>query len=185
MPMSGRRRKRDTGGVLALELYLDVASERSVLSLWAAIDALGVPSLGSVPETDYRPHVSLAVFAETDLPGLVAALGPALASSLRMPLRLASLGFFIGAQSVAFLGVTPTERLLATHRKVHAALVGVTEELWPLYAPGAWMPHCTLAMNLDDPARVLAAAPSLPIAALTAEAHIVEISSGRSLVQLV
>lgn len=171
--------------MLALELYLDVASERSVLSLWAAVDALGVPSLGSAPETDYRPHVSLAVFTETGLPRLVAALGPALASSLEMPLTLASLGFFVGAQSVAFLGVTPTERLLATHREVHAALVGVVDESWPLYAPGVWMPHCTLAMNPDDPARVLAAAPSLPIAAVTAEAHIVEISSGRSLAHLV
>jgi hypothetical protein len=172
--------------VLALELYLDEASERSVLSLWAALDALGVPSLGSAPGAAYRPHVSLAVFAETDLPGLVAALGPALFSCPGLPLTLASLGFFVGAQSVAFLGVTPTERLLDTHRNVHAALVGVTEESWPVYEPGAWVPHCTLAMNLNDPARVLAGfTPSLPIPASTAGAHIVEISSGRSIVQLV
>lgn len=171
--------------MLAIELYLDEASDTSVRSLWASIDALGVRSLGAASEANHQPHVSLAVFAEVDLSGLVTALEPALASCPGLPLTLGSLGFFVGAESVAFLGVTPTKPLLETHRKVHSALVGVVEESWPIYEPGSWVPHCTIAMNPDDPAAVLiGVARSLPIAAVTAEAHIVETSTGRSLLQL-
>ena len=53
------------------------------------------------------------------------------------------------------LGSTPTEGLLDTHRKVHAALADVAEESWSVYEPGTWVPHCTLAMNADHPERLL------------------------------
>ncbi|HVQ18150.1 MAG TPA: 2'-5' RNA ligase family protein [Actinomycetes bacterium] len=171
--------------MLALELHLDPESESTVRALWTAIDALGVPSLGSALGADYQPHVSLAVFAEVDPSTLVTAFAPVLGSCSGLPLTLTSLGFFVGSGSVAFLGVTPTERLLDTHRRVHAALADVVEESWSIYQPGTWVPHCTLAMNVDHPDRLLGLELQFPIPAVAAEAHVVEISSGRSIVRLV
>jgi 2'-5' RNA ligase len=170
---------------MAVELYLDEEAESSVTSLWAAIDALGIPSLGSAPGAKYRPHVSLAVFAGASLPTLAGALAETLASCSGLPLPLASLGFFVGSDTVAFLGVTPTERLLTAHRRVHAALLGVVQESWPIYEPGSWVPHCTLAMNVKAPERLVAGIePALPIPAVATEAHIVDITSGWSLFRL-
>jgi 2'-5' RNA ligase len=48
----------------------------------------------------------------------------------------------------SFLGVQVTKELLAFHAEVHAALAGQPVEHWPVYRPGNWVPHCTLAEGL-------------------------------------
>jgi 2'-5' RNA ligase len=172
--------------MLAVELYLDPDSEQRVRSVWAALDESGVASLGSAPAADYRPHVSLAVIADMEIPALTAALTPVLATCEGLALTLASLGFFPGPESVAFLGVTPTVRLLETHQQVHAALGEVSADPWPIYEPSSFVPHCTLAMDVSDWVAVRAALASaqLPVLATAGEAHVVEISTGRSCARL-
>jgi 2'-5' RNA ligase len=172
--------------VLAVEIYLDAASEECVRIIWAALDARGVESLGSVPNTAYRPHVSLAVFGEGDRPQVSASLSQALDLSMGMPLTLASLGFFPTDEWVMFLGVTPTQRLLETHRRVHVALQGFATNVWTYYEPGNFVPHCTLALGSHDAAAILDTLRqhTLPVQAAAAEAHLVEISTGTSLTQL-
>lgn len=172
----------DNAGVWAVEIYLDADSEERVASVWAALDARGIQPLGQVPDTEYRPHVSLAVFGNGDPDRLCAGLAPVMRPSMGMPLTLASLGFFVSDDLIAFLAVTPTERLLDVHRRVHVALEGVASDSWAYYEPGAFVPHCTLAMGSDD-AQVVVDAVSgdrLPIPAVAREAHLVEISTGRS-----
>ena len=170
----------------AVEINFDADSEDRVTSLWASIDARGVGSLGSVPGTEYRPHVSLAVFEKGDPARLSAALTPILEPCLGIPLTLASLGIFVSPGVVAFLGVTPTERLLDIHQRVHGALVGMTEGNSSLYEPGTFVPHCTLAMGFGDVTPIVDAisADRMPIHAFAHEVHIVEISSGRSRARL-
>jgi len=172
--------------MLAVELYLDSGSEQRVRSLWAELHERGVVSLGAAPDAEYRPHVSLAVFTDTELSTLIAALTPVLAASEGLALTLASLGFFPGLDSVAFLGVVPTARLLDTHQRVHTALAELSAASWPIYEPGNFVPHCTLALNAGDGVAVRAAVASarLPILATANEAHVVEISSGRSWARL-
>ena len=58
---------------------------------------------------------------------------------------LSSLGFFMTAESVAFLGVTPTERLLRVQRAVAAEVLPIAVGYWNYYRPDAFVPHCTLA----------------------------------------
>jgi 2'-5' RNA ligase len=172
--------------VWAVEIVLDPTSEGRVRYIWDALDESGVTSLGSVPGTAYRPHISLAVCEDGDRDQVGAALTAVLRPCIGTPLTLASLGFFLGTEHVAFLGATPTDRLLGVHRRVHAALDGVAANSWPLYAPGSFVPHCTLAMGWDDAAPIVAAVAghALPIEAVAHEVHLVEISTGRSLGQL-
>jgi 2'-5' RNA ligase len=172
--------------VLAVEIYLDGESEQRVRSLWSALDARGIDSLAATPETEYRPHVSLAVFTDVDASALRLALTPLLKPCIAMPLTLASLGFFPGSESVAFLGVTPTATLLETHRQVHAAFTRVATESWPIYEPGNFVPHCTLAVGFAETGPIHDAIQSrdLPIASVANEVHLVEITSGRSRARL-
>lgn len=172
----------DNAGVWAVEIYLDADSEERVRSVWAALDARGLQSLGQVPDTEYRPHVSLAVFRHGDPDRLSAGLAPVMGPSMGMPLTLTSLGFFVSDDMIAFLAVTPTERLLEVHRRVHVALEGVASNSWAYYEPDAFVPHCTLAMRSDDAQRVVDAVGGdrLPIPAVAHEAHLVETSTGRS-----
>ena len=48
-----------------------------------------------------------------------------------------------------YLNVIPTRVLLRLHEEVHAALEGNLLDAWSLYSVDAWMPHCTLAQDLD------------------------------------
>src|SRR5688572_22383236 len=105
----------------AVELYLDAAAQDRVREIWAALDDVGVPSLASSPGASYRPHVSLAAFDHVVIERAAEQLLPAMAGCVGMALQLASLGFFMPEPAVAFLGVVPTERLLASHRQVFAA----------------------------------------------------------------
>lgn len=177
---------RDTHFVWAVEINLDPESEDRVRTIWASLDARGVDSLGSVPGAEYRPHVSLAVFEDADVPRVSAALAPVLRPCLGMPLTLAYLGFFVSPGAVAFLGVTPSERLLEVHRQVHATLSGFTTGMWSLYEPGTFVPHCTLAMGMNDVTAIVHAINTnrMPVHAVAYEVHIVEISSGRSRARL-
>ena len=63
---------------------------------------------------------------------------------------LSSLGFFRTAEPIAFLGVTPTERLLRVQRAVAAEVLPLAVGYWDNYRPNALVPHCTLASNVCD-----------------------------------
>jgi len=166
----------------AIELRLDTAATAAVAELWAALDRAGETSLATARHR--VPHVSLAVFETLDRAVVERPLAGALSDALGLPLVLGSLGFFPGAAPVAFLGVAPTRALLEAHRVTLAALEPGIGGLWPHYGPDALVPHCTLAMAVRDPARVAAAvAGRLPIAAPVAGAAVVEVPTGRPLVE--
>lgn len=165
----------------AVECYFDQVAEDTVRSIWAGLDAAGIESLGSIPETVYRPHVSLGVF-ETNRPAeLGTELSAVLSRAIGLPLALGPLGFFLTDEAVAFLGVVPTRRFLEAHRSAVECLKPLVDRFWPYYDIDSLVPHCTLAVGIDDHssvARVVAQTP-LPIPATVRRIDIVELPSGR------
>ena len=161
----------------AIELFLDEDADAQVRRVWAALDEHGVTSLGSVPASDYHPHVTLSVFECGDPAAVLGAL-PEVAG---LPLPLESLGFFPTAEAPVFLGVVPSARLLALHHAVHRAIAPIVDHIRPFYRPDALVPHCTLAVGVTDPARALevAARLPLPIHAFASGARLVEVPGGR------
>ena len=174
--------RKALGVPFAVELHFDTDAARRVRSVWDALDASGIPSLRGVPGSVERPHVSLAVFDSADLEMLESVLREPLQQSLGLVINLAFLGFFLAEQQVAFLGVAPSEGLLAAHRLVVGAVRPVVQRYWPNYQADALVPHCTLATALEDPARVVdvVARCDLPIMATVTSAHVVEVPGGRS-----
>jgi hypothetical protein len=165
---------------LALELCFDAAGERRVRETWAVLDAAGFVSLGSLPGTANVPHISLAVFDGGDAERIGAALNPLLAAAAPVAVQLNHLGYFAAPQTVLFLGVAPTEELLRLHGACWASLGRLAPAPWPLYAPGSWVPHCTLAMPVSDLPAALAACAGieLPIGVRAAATALVELPSG-------
>jgi 2'-5' RNA ligase len=165
----------------AVELFLDDQSTVQIRQIWAALDEHGITSLAGIPGTDYHPHVSLSVFDHDDAAGVADALRPVLAGSGGLPLSLESLGFFLTAESVMFLGVVPSARLLTLHHRVYETLDTVVGNVWPYYRPDALVPHCTLAVGVPDKARALEVVGgfALPIHARVAGAYLVEVPGGQ------
>jgi 2'-5' RNA ligase len=125
------------------ELYLDPAAEQAIRDLQDEIDR----RLARTRNPD-RPHLTLAVGDRVDREGVdpVAGLADAIAGE---PIVFSSLGQFHGERFVLLLATVVTEALLAFQREVHARLGGGLPAGQDMCAPGRWVPHCTLAMDLD------------------------------------
>jgi hypothetical protein len=134
--------------VAALELYFDHVAERRVRVLWDALESAGVPSLRGLLDGRHRPHLSLAVADGLDPAAVRDALrdfpvAPPLALSLQFT------GLFVGR--VLWLGAVPTVGLLGHQAEVWRRLSVAGVPLSPLYAPGSWVPHCTVSMRVPRP----------------------------------
>jgi hypothetical protein len=133
--------------VAALELYLDTNATRRIRALWHALEAEGIPTLAGLHGGLHRPHVSLA--AATRLaPDAVAGALQDLDVGRGLTLDLDFAGQFVGR--VLWLGVTPTAELLAHHRRTHERLAARGVEVWELYRPGRWVPHCTVSLRVPN-----------------------------------
>jgi hypothetical protein len=141
----------------AVELYFDAVLERAVRALWQSLRDAGLPSLADA--IGVRPHLSLAVAETLEPAPLIKELERITPAWKRFPVRLAHIGWFPG---VAFLGVAPMEPLLVAHAHVWPIIGRYAKERRDHYAPGAWVPHCTLAEAVA-PARVAVALASVPL----------------------
>lgn len=166
---------RRTAGTFAVVLHFDEFSEHRVRQAWTLLDRNGVPSAKSTYDAGYRPHVTLAMVNTREPERLAAPLRRALAGVAGIPLTLTALGFFLTDRSPAYLAVSPTRRLLEVHERVHAAIG--TQGSWSYYQPGNWMPHCTLAMDVECQTTVADALSddTLPIQATVGSAHFWEL----------
>ena len=134
--------------VAALELYLDTDATRRVRTLWAALEAEGIPTLASLQNQRHRPHVSLAA-AHRLAPEPIAEALTGLDVGRGLTVDLDFAGQFVGR--VLWLGVTVTAELLEHHRAVHERLTAAGVEVWEHYRPGRWVPHCTISMRVPNP----------------------------------
>src|SRR6187431_1948088 len=118
-------------------MYFDDAADAAVRTVWSALEHREVVSAASGPVQNAQPHVSLAVFDDGEMQAVEQILLDRLPAVRRLPLTLASLGFFLTQEAVAFLGVVPTARLLKLHRQVAEAIAPVTIGFPPYYLPDA------------------------------------------------
>jgi hypothetical protein len=134
--------------VAALECYLDTVATRRVRALWDAYEMAGIPSMRGLADRRHRPHVSLVAADALDPQAVAAALdGLPVAPPLRLDFQY--VGQFVGR--VVWLGPAPTAELLAHHAEVYARLTAAGIEVYDVYRPGAWVPHCTLSMRVPRP----------------------------------
>jgi 2'-5' RNA ligase len=133
--------------VAALELYLDPEATRRVRQLWAALDAEGITSIGSLMEGLHWPHMSLAVADQLEADVVARALeGTSIVPAV--PLSLQFVGQFVGR--IVWLGPAPSTTLLEHQAHVYERLRAAGVEVWDHYRPGHWVPHVTLSMRVPN-----------------------------------
>jgi 2'-5' RNA ligase len=135
----------------ALEFQFDPASDEAVRRLWAALETNGIPTPAREPG---RPHLSLARCDATDPARLVEAVSAFAGDGSSFDVEFGALGVF-APEGWMFLAPVATAQLLERHARVHAwlagpvaAAAGVTAVHRDSYAPGRWVPHCTLTQRL-------------------------------------
>jgi 2'-5' RNA ligase len=132
----------------AIELYFDRQMEKEIFAFRESIYKLGLtPVLGKLGD---RPHISLAVFGETDPEKLVRIAGSFIKDKKQFPVKLGAVGFFPTPANVVFLAPVPTHPMLTIHEEFHELLLKEKINSSHYYIPGQWVPHCTLEFELTD-----------------------------------
>lgn len=156
----------------AIVLFLDAAASAAVENLRDQLVRHGLVSPPTDSRPRHRPHVSLAVAQTITLndPSLISRI-----AEQRLDIRMESIGTFAGPQGVLFLGVTVTHPLLDAHAAIHASVNGDGSGPWGHFRPGIWVPHCTLAYDLDGPTLGKAVSLLHPFHELTARVSAIDI----------
>ncbi|MQA11368.1 MAG: 2'-5' RNA ligase family protein [Pseudonocardiaceae bacterium] len=164
----------------ALEFSFDGEADSSVRWLWRRLERAGVPSLHTRTHRQHRPHVTFAMAG-----GIPANTRKALAGELDLlalpTLWLYTLGTFPTTDNELVITAVVDAELLAVHSAIHDVLAKKTKNPSAYYMPGAWVPHCTLAQEIDN-AQVAsgfaALHPIKPIKASVAEIGITDTATG-------
>ena len=157
----------------AIELALDAAGAAPVRALWRRLAEAG---LRFMADSGADPHVSLVIWDRLDVARAAAEVATVAGETAPVDATFTHVAAF-GAE-VVYLAVAPSAALAGLQARVHARFAALGEEPWQHYAPAAWVPHCTLAMDLGSvtAATALALAPTLalPLAARLERMAIVE-----------
>lgn len=131
----------------ALALFFDSVSEKPIRELWKLLAESGVSS--SMLDADIRPHLSLAVFDEIDIERTKIKLERFSRTIHPFELTLSTLGTFPGETFILLLGVSASRTLNSVHQRIHRYFREYADRSWWIYREKLWVPHCTLAMDID------------------------------------
>jgi 2'-5' RNA ligase len=130
----------------AVELALDDGSASVVRALWRRAADAGFPFMA---ESGAHPHVSLAIWDDIDRPAMEHGIARLAAETAPIDVLFPTIDSF-ALTGVLFLALANNRQLLEIQDRCHRALASLGRAAWPHYGPGVWVPHCTLAMDLDD-----------------------------------
>lgn len=161
---------------LAIPLYFDQVTETAIQAVWQVLaDRQIAPYMVS---SGIRPHITLAIFRDVDRYSCQQILSPLVDDLDPLPVTFTHLGVFPTPSPVVFLAPTVTQELLDLHRTVYELLDKVGDQPDPFYLPGAWVPHCTLAVEFESsqisPAVEAARSMILPLRGWASELCLIE-----------
>ena len=129
--------KRKTTVGYAVELYFKSGESETIHRLFKTTNSI-------LADIDAKPHISLAVFDEVDIPRLCVILHEFAARLEPLTIRFSYIGLFPGTENIVFLAPVVTESLISAHAMLHRYLADADMKCHSYYLPGAWVPHCTI-----------------------------------------
>ena len=165
----------------AYELALDPEAAAVVQRIWRELADAGI---GYMASSGVRPHVTLGIWETLDRDRAEAELTRFAAETPPVRVTFASVGLFPGV--AVFLAATVAAELLELHAGFHRRFARFGEAPSDYYRPGRWVPHCTLATDLEPDrfadALAIAGRVRLPLGCRLVEAGIVEFRPVKQLV---
>jgi 2'-5' RNA ligase len=164
----------------AVELPLDARAGGIVRDLWRALSDVGVTWM---EQSGAEPHISLAIWERIERGRFEAELARFAAETAPMDVTFDAVGTFPGG--AVFLRPVPNPALVDVQRRLHERFATLGVEPWQYYLPGIWVPHCTLAMEVQPnrvgEARSVAERACLPLVGRLEAVGIVEFRPVREL----
>ncbi len=131
---------------LAVCLLFDPLTDRAIRQLWQRLEAHdGVSTLASHTHGRHLPHLSYAVLREYDVEAVRAAVA-GLPDHGPLQLHVDAIGLF--RRGRACLVPAVSGQLVARQEAVVEAVLSTGADLHRHYAPGAWVPHISIATRV-------------------------------------
>ena len=131
----------------ALSLWFEEALEQRIRSAWSELQNNGVTS--PIYNGLYRPHLTLGIWDFGNIELVKEALRGVLGSLVPIGLRFETVGQFPGEEGVTFLAPVPDTALFDMHAQVHGLCLKHGSPASSYYAPGRWVPHCTMTWKVS------------------------------------
>lgn len=109
--------------------------------------------LTGIQVTPY-PHFSWQIGEDYSMDLLAEAAQEVGTATPPLLVTTAGLGLFTGANPVIYISVVKTPALVAVHRLIWQRFEHVCQGVSPLYSPGLWMPHISLAYEDVTPKNI-------------------------------
>jgi 2'-5' RNA ligase len=132
----------------ALEVFFDPKCESRLRRLIGGLRQTRIGGTVLIDDVKARPHITLAICDHVDEQVVSNVVREIARETMCLPVILSSLGMFPSKESALFLAPVMEPELLDLHRKVSARMSEFTQSPWKLYAPGRWVPHCSVALKL-------------------------------------
>jgi len=142
---------------IAVNLDLDAAGAANLEPLWDALEQ--EPASTTTRRLGVHAHLALAVYDALDPAPLLPRLD-GFARGLRpLAIRFASIGIFAaGSRATIFLGPVADRVLLELHDGFHREFADCLDRCSAHYRAACWVPHLTLAQDVEVAALPLAVA---------------------------
>jgi 2'-5' RNA ligase len=101
-------------------------------------------------ELGIRPHITLALFRSSEPEDVSDLAGSFAAHLATFDISLATVGRFPTTEGVIYLRPEPSLELARAHAILHELLDQDRQLVDPYYQPGAWQPHCTMAIGVPE-----------------------------------
>lgn len=132
----------------AVMLYFNPKTETIINELMVKLsNQMGVSEL--LP-AGFRPHLTLTGFEDPPPEGFTDGLRLFASKNKRIPIRLSAVGAFQTDQGVVYLAPVVTSDLLVLHQRFYQMMNTFSIESNPYFAPGHWIPHCSVAYGLNS-----------------------------------
>lgn len=128
----------------AIVLYFDPSFTEQIKKIRSAWAAIGIKV-----DKNSAPHLTLAICDEIDTEQVKSKLHKLASITKECELNFLSLGIFSFPKPVIFISPKIEPNLLEIHQKLHRKLNSANENSWELYKPANWVPHVTLAYQLN------------------------------------
>jgi len=133
---------------IAVNLDLDAAGAPKVEPLWNALEQ--DPELITTRRAGVHAHLTLAAYDALDPRPLLPRLDGFVRGLRPLAIRFASIGIFAaGARATIFLAPVADRLLLDLHDGFHREFVDCLDRCVAHYRPAYWVPHLTLALNVE------------------------------------
>lgn len=132
----------------AVGIKFDETTEQTIIEIWRQLSDIGLMTL--LPLEGYDPHISMTLSDELRVDPFIEEISQTLQTIPNVHVQFSSVSLFTNPEIVLYYGVTPTEALLRLQKTSSKIYQKFALELNPLYQPGNWVPHCSLAIRIDE-----------------------------------